>query len=47
LVDLVQEELVGAEARERRKSNKPIPMNDVLADFENTAGEPTSARLNQ
>jgi hypothetical protein len=47
LVDPVQEELAGAEAREWRKNNKAIPMDDGLAGFEKTAGEPTSARLNQ
>ena len=47
MVDPVKDELAGTEARERRKNNKPIPMDDVLADFEKTTGEPTSARLNQ
>ncbi len=49
-----EEELAVAEAREWRKNNKPIPMEDVLADFgltaadfEKMAGEPTPARLNQ
>lgn len=49
-----EEERAVAEARERLRHNKPIPMEDVLADFgltaadfEKMAGEPTSAGPSQ
>lgn len=49
-----EEELAVAETREWLKNSKPIPMDEILADFgltaadfEKIAGEPTPARLNQ
>ena len=49
-----EEERAVAEAREWRKHNKPIPMEEILADFgltaagfEKMAGEPTAAGPSQ
>ena len=48
--EITEEERAVAEAREWRKHNKPIPMEEILADFgltaadfEKMAGEPTPA----